>query len=246
MNGYRAILGAVSAGTIKPREQAQRAPLPFVTIARQAGAGGNTLKDRLVQRLAAIDKAEPPWTGFDRELVEKVAEEHNLSSPLLETLDEASYSYLNEMLSSFTLHGKPEPGEPTVYRRVAKTIRALAYIGRVVIVGRGGVFLTQDMPTGVHVYLVAPFEQRVKMTERHRGIPRKQAQDWVRRIDENRHAFYQRHWPQHHVGPEAFTLTFNTARVSDEQMVEAILPLIPGIASKAAHTRHRHTQHAGH
>ncbi|MFW6060438.1 MAG: AAA family ATPase [Phycisphaeraceae bacterium] len=239
MEGFRAISGAVAAGAIRPHEQARRAPLPFITISRQAGAGGIALKDKLVQRLRAIDKADPPWTGFDRELVEKVAADYDLSSPLLETLDEASHSYLNELFSALLI-SKPEPNELAVYRRVAKTIRALAQVGRVVIVGRGGMFITEDMPAGVHVHLVAPLAQRIEMAQRTRGFARKEAAEWVQRIDENRAAFYRRHWPQRTVGPEVFSVVFNTAHVSEDAMVEALLPLIPGMQEK----RDRHRQHA--
>ena len=244
MDGYRAIIGAVASGTLRPREQVQNAPLPFITIARQAGAGGNALKDKLVERLNAIDRADPPWTGFDRELVEKVAETYDLSSPLLETLDERNHSYMDELLTSFKLHGKSEPSELAVYRRVAKTIRALAQVGRVVVVGRGGVFITRDMPVGLHVYLVAPFEQRVEMTRQARGLRQEDAQEWVKRTDAGRENFYHRHWPQHKVSPEAFTVTFNTAAVSDEQMVESIIPLLRGMEAKKAQHENRVAQHA--
>jgi len=223
MDGYRAILGAVRSGTVQPQEQGRAAPPPFVTIARQAGAGGNTLNGRLVARLNGIDRADPPWTGFDRELVEKVAQTYELSSPLLETLDESSHSYMDELLTGFKLHGKSEPSELAVYRRVAKTIRALAQVGRVVIVGRGGVFLTQDMPVGLHVYLVAPLEQRVAMAREARGLSRDDAAEWVKRTDAARESFYRRHWPGQPVGPEAFSVTFNTAAISDEQMVESMV-----------------------
>lgn len=246
MEGYRAIAGALSAGTIRPQEQARRAPLPFVTISRQAGAGGNTLKDCLVDRLREIDKADPPWTGFDHELVGKVAQDHHLSTPLLETLDEANHSYLNELFGS-VLTNKPEPSELAVLRRVAKTIRALAQVGRVVIVGRGGVFITEGMPAGVHIHLVAPLEDRIDATARSRGISQENAAAWVDRIDRNRQAFYHRHWPQRSLDAAAFTVTFNTGQLSDEQIVDAVIPLIPGM--KAKHERHQartRTAHAAH
>ncbi len=243
--GYRAIVGAVSAGTVRPQEQLKRAPLPFVTIARQAGAGGNTLKERLVQRLAMIDKADPPWSGFDHELIDKVAADHHLSTPLLESLDEGSHSYLDDLLfAGFNLSGKPEPTELTVYRRIAKTIRALARVGRVVIVGRGGVFLTEDLPTGVHVNLVAPREHRIEMTRRARNLSHDEAAKWVEQVDKNREAFFHRHWPKRSLSGESFTVTFNTATLSDEQITEALLPLIPGMQAKDAKHKALHAEHA--
>lgn len=246
MQTYRAIVGAVAAGTLKHRDAAGHQRPPFITVSRQAGAGGNTLKEKLARRLGAIDKADPPWSGFDQELVAKVAEDHDLSSPLLETLDEANHSYVNELLrATFNLgSSKPEPTELTVYRRVAKTVRALANAGRTIIVGRGGVFITSDLPGGVHIYLVAPLEYRVELTRKNRGLSYDDAAEWVRRVDENREAFYRRHWPQREVQPEAFHVTFNTAANDDDDMVEAILPLIPGMREKDEQYKQRHAQPA--
>lgn len=246
MQTYRAIVGAVAAGAVKRPETAERATLPFITISRQAGAGGNTLKEKLVDRLARIDRADPPWSGWDHELVAKVAEDHDLASPLLETLDEASHSYVNELLrAAFNLGSKKsEPTELTVYRRVAKTIRALARAGRTIVVGRGGVFITADMPGGMHIYLVAPLEYRIEMTRQNRGLSYDDAAEWVRKVDENREHFYRRHWPHRELRPESFTLTINTEPVDEEAMVDAIVPLIPGMKEKDLRHHDRQTAQA--
>lgn len=226
---FRTVLGALVAGVPLGQEEstAQR-PRPFITIARQAGARGRSLMGKLVQRLRELDPAQPPWTGFDRELVEKVAAEHQLYQPLVESLGRENRSYLEELLASLTVH-HPMPTEFAVYRRVAQTIRALAQAGRVIIVGRGGVFITRNMPQGLHILLVAPLEDRIEATRQRLGLSRQDAAEWVKRLDENRQAFYRRYWPQHSTGPESFSVTYNTASLSVDAIVESILPLIPGL-----------------
>jgi hypothetical protein len=57
----------------------------------------------------------------------------------------------------------------------------------------------------------------------------KHAANEVRRIDQNRESFYKRYWPDTPLSPSIFTATFNSAAMSDEKMVEAVLPLIPGL-----------------
>ena len=103
----------------------------------------------------------------------------------------------------------------------------LARGGRSIIVGRGGVFITRDLPGGIHVLLVAPFEQRVQHMACRRELSGDEARKLVRDIDQNRQAFYRRYWPKQGLTAEAFTITLNAALMTDEQMVGAILPLVP-------------------
>jgi cytidylate kinase len=117
----------------------------------------------------------------------------------------------------------------TVYRRVAGTINALAQAGRVVIVGRGGVCITRKLRGGVHVRLVAPLPQRISFMMRRFNLSAEAAAQQVRTRDRNREQFYRRYWPDHPLVAEMFTVTLNTEGLSEQQVVESLLPLIvPG------------------
>ena len=204
------------------------AAVPFVTISRQAGAGGWTLAQRLVDRLNAMEpNAAQPWTCWDRELVEKVAADHHISQRLIERLDVAEHTWLDDLFSGFALDERSHaPDEAFIFRRVAHTIRALAQIGRVVIVGRGGVFFTRNIPGAVHVRLVAPLQHRVEYMARVLAVPEKVAAEEVKQTDKLRDAFYRRYWPGQPLSPELFTLTINTAHVDESLCAELVLPLV--------------------
>src|SRR3954447_11629111 len=65
------------------RPGGQPKPPQFVTISRQAGAGGRTLAKRLSERLNALgigvgDDRDRAWSAWDHELVDKVSKEHEL------------------------------------------------------------------------------------------------------------------------------------------------------------------------
>ncbi|MFP4146023.1 MAG: AAA family ATPase [Phycisphaeraceae bacterium] len=228
MSNLRSIMGVVAAGAARGGQHRPEEIRPFVTIARQSGAGATTLKDRLVERLRELDTADPPWTGFERELVEKVAKEHQLSQPLVESLGEKTHSWIEDLFTGLTSHG-PEQSELTAYRRVAQTIRALAQAGRVVVVGRGGVFLTRDMPRGLHIQLVAPLEQRIAHVMQRDQVAEKEARKHIQQRDHARQQFYKRYWPNRTVTPESFTVTYNTAGIDEDALVDSIIPLIPGL-----------------
>ena len=62
--------------------EGQHSALPFVTISRQAGAGGWTLAQELAAALNIPERNEARrWTSWDRELVEKVADDHQIRIP---------------------------------------------------------------------------------------------------------------------------------------------------------------------
>jgi hypothetical protein len=208
----------------RPQPADERAA-PFVTISRQAGAGGRSLAAALTVHLNERDPGDVPWTVWDNELVERVASEYHLPRSKVAALENVRPSWLEEALGSLAISNPPSD-EMTVFHRVATTIRALAQIGRVIIVGRGSAFVTAGMPGGVHVRLVAPLDRRIAWTARSMAISPEVAADWVNEKDAARAAFYRRHFPSRPLIPENFTATFNSAAASAEQVATSVLALV--------------------
>ena len=206
---------------------ASATPRPFVTVSRQAGAGGRTFARSLAERLNSANPADRPWVVWDRELVTKVAQEQLIPAELTERLERRHDSRFEQLVAPFLPRDDPSMfGEAEVYRRVAQTIRALARAGRAVVVGRGGAYATRDLPGGVHVRLVAPFERRVAhMAAVLDGTPSAAAAE-VRRLDRERDAIHRRYGGEAALLPEVFTVTLNTAAMSPSLMVDCVLPLI--------------------
>jgi cytidylate kinase len=219
------VLAALHTATVNPAHAEGGPHAPFVTISRQAGAGGRTLARHLAAHLNQTDPGELRWTVWDNELVERVATEFHLPASRVAALEEEEPSWLEEALGSLTL-SDAGASELAVYHRVAATLRGLAEIGRVVIVGRGGGFVTADMPGGVHVRVVAPLEYRVAATAKAAGLATGAAAQLVREKDRAREAFYRRHWPKRPVTPESFTVTFNTATVTPDAFAASVAALI--------------------
>src|ERR1035441_665491 len=60
-----------------------------VTISRQTGSGAHAVAEKLAACLQALSPAHAcPWTVFDRNLVEKVLEDHNLPQRLAQFMPE--------------------------------------------------------------------------------------------------------------------------------------------------------------
>ncbi len=217
-SGYR--LGAEHA-----RHRVEAPAQPFVTIARQAGAGGVRLAVRLAERLNAElpESGDFRWHAYDRDLVEAVANDHHLSTHLIDSLSQRDQGWLSQVLSALDFD---RPGDLRVFRCTAATIRTLALAGRSILVGRGGVLMTRDLPRGVHVWLVAPHEQRVERLAKEQNLTPAKAAARVREIDHARQLFVKRYFPGQVFGPETFGLTLNCTSMSEDQMIGAIYALL--------------------
>jgi cytidylate kinase len=226
MDRLRTIAAMIQSGSHDELQNEGDGPRPFITIARQAGAGGHSLMERLLERLRDKDGRDPQWSGYDRELIDRVAEEHGIHQALVERLENEPRNWLDELFVGLSADALTY-SELSLARKVAQTIRGLAERGRCIIVGRGGVFVTRGMPGGVHVYLVAPREDRIRRMKRQLGVTEHEAARHVDELDQNRQAFYERYFPLQPLRPETFTLTINTSLLDDDRIVDVVLRALP-------------------
>lgn len=232
--GIHSVFAAIRTVPVPLHEAAMGASYskpPFITISREGGAGGRSIGQQLVERLNKIDPGTIPWTLWDKELVEKVASDHHLEKELVASLGEGGRSWMQDFLAG--LSSDIDATETRIYQGVATTIRALAHQGRVVIVGRGGVYITRNIPNGIHLRLVAPFEHRAQFMARQLKLSYDAAAEHVRQLDHARQAFYRRYWPREVLDHESFTLTLNTAMIDEQCAVECVLPLVKQVLRKA-------------
>lgn len=233
--GIRSVFAAIRAAPVPLRHVSSDRPMVhprFVTISRQCGAGGHTIGQMLVNRLNALTKADEEWTLWDRQVVEKVSADHHLAKDVVDSLEDSGRTWLEDFVAALAID--TDETEAKIYGLVVATIRALAQKGRVVIVGRGGVYITRNMPGGVHLRFVAPLEYRVRYMANQLHLSHEEALSHVQHVDRQRETFYRRYWPKEMRAPEVFTLTINTSLVTEERAVESIIPLILPVV-QAAH-----------
>jgi cytidylate kinase len=202
-------LEALSAGRSKEGKKPQ--PIqPFLTISRQAGAGGRSVAGKVVEILNA-DPQNVPWTMFDKELVEVVREQHNLPEDVARYMTESSVNevsdYVGEMLG---LH----PSSFELVRKTNETIITLARMGHSVIVGRGGNLLTRAMEGGFHVRLVAPEEWRLAHMRELHDMGEKEALERLKETDAGRRKYVRDHFDADLENALAYDCTINTGTMS--------------------------------
>ncbi|MGA2661497.1 MAG: cytidylate kinase-like family protein [Verrucomicrobiota bacterium] len=184
-----------------------------VTISRQSGAGGHLVGEKLA---AYLDKHVPNgscrWTIFDRNLVQRVLEDHHLPERLAQFMPEDRISEIADTMDElFGLH----PPSWTLVRNTADTILHLAQLGNVILIGRGANIITSKLDYVFHVRLVGSFDRRVAYIQRLEGLSLKAARGFVRREDRGRQRYVKKYFHKDINDPLLYHLAINTDLVPE-------------------------------
>ncbi|MGA7130468.1 MAG: cytidylate kinase-like family protein [Chthoniobacterales bacterium] len=166
----------------------QNVSRPAVTISRQSGAGALIVANLVARQLDLECRGDPPspWAVFDRNLLTKILEDHDLSKRIEEFMPEDSRFPLSEAFEY--LLGLHPPGW-TLREYAKETIRKLATRGNVILIGRAGAIITANMRHVLHVRLIASFDFRVQNYAQFQGINAEEAARAVRANDNANHHF---------------------------------------------------------
>lgn len=193
---------------------------PFITLSREVCAGASTICHCLLPKLDAQLGAEgEEWVLLDKDLLGYALACNELPQQLARYLPEDQISEIDAMIGEvFGLH----PSIWELEQRVAHAIVQLAHVGRVVFVGRAAHFLTQSLPGGFHVRLVAPRDLRISRLMALEGIGEAEAAAFVERTDHGRRRFVKSHFGRDIDDPHTYDLVLNTERISAETAASLI------------------------
>ncbi|MGC9452995.1 MAG: AAA family ATPase [Oceanipulchritudo sp.] len=186
-------------------------PLPAITISRESGACAHSVGQRVVQLLEEKrdKKRGGPWTLFDRDLVEKVLQDHELPERIRQFMPEDKIKNVADCVEALLgLH----PNSWTLVHYTVDTILRLAHMGNVVIIGRGANLITENMPNVFHVRLIAPQDFRIHHLKERERISAKEAAKLVRKTDTARKRYVSTNFTAAIDDPRAYHLTINTAK----------------------------------
>ena len=197
-----------------------RAVCRAVTISRQAGCGALVVAEKLAARLqTSLPPGEPPWAVFDRNLMEKVLEDHNLPAQLARFLPEDRMTELQDIADE--LFGL-RPASWTVIEQTAETILKLAELGRVIVIGRGANIVTARLPQVLHVRLVAPLAKRLEHCRTAYNMTERDARSFCAREDTGRERYLKKYFKADIADPLLYHLTINTGLVSFDDAARLI------------------------
>lgn len=206
--------------------QVSTPPLPpsqpprAITISRETGAGALTIGQLLAEYLQARqNEGQSPWAVFDRNLVEKVLEDHGLQKTLAEHMPEDVAPRIRNVVEEI-LGVHPPPW--TLVENTSRTILKLASLGNVVLVGRGAHLITAHLKHVFHVRLIAPVEQRIAHMETFYNLNHDDAVHFTHKTDRARARYVREHFKSDVDDPLHYHLTINTGLVSFNETARLI------------------------
>jgi cytidylate kinase len=198
---------------------------PFVTISRQAGAGGHLLSYVILSEFLKF-KGNPifeGWHVFDKDLCEVIAKDPILQVSVQDLVSEKYQSEFREFIESlFTGQSR----QYMLYKTTFKVVRMLSVIGKVIIVGRGSALVTADLPQGIHIRLVAPKSNRVVWMMKRFKLNKEAATKAIDKQDADRRKLVKLFFHRDIEDPLLYDAVWNTGKVPLEVITRATLDMI--------------------
>ncbi len=200
-------------------ERKEKSDKSFVTISREFGAEGWILGQKLEQLLNKESKYNPPWVAYNKEILSKLEQDHHLSAQLVESLEKPEQNAITEFFDNYF---GDKPPRIAIYKKTARVVKTLASNGHVILVGRGGCFITHEMKAGFHVRCVAPFDFRVQNIMKQRDLSQKESEKLIQEMEKERDAFIKDYFFTDVSNPHYYDLVINTSRFTLDDAVDLV------------------------
>jgi cytidylate kinase len=211
-----------------PASDEEGAARPVITLSRQMGSGAHTIGEGLARYMQERGDGGP-WAVFDRNLVEKVLEDHRLPKRLAAFMPEDRIRGVEDTLDElFGLH----PPSSELVRQTAETILHLAEMGNVIVIGRGANLITGKLEQAFHVRLVGSLERRRERVQEAEHVSAKEALRQIKKADAGRKRYLRRYFRKDIDDGLLYHLTINTDLVPCEQAVVLIGDAVLNRSSK--------------
>jgi len=194
------------------RKRKYKKPIrPVITISRLPGCNAWDIAKEISEALE-ID-------FFDREIVDKIAENAEVNRRVVETVDEQDNSVVLDWLSTLTAERHLWPNE--YLDHLTKIIGTIGAHGHAVILGRGASYI---LPKEVclRVLVIAPVELRIKNVKDTYKVSEKVARQNVMGVESDRVAFIRRYFHADMLNPINYDLVFNMEMCDRDSVVEMV------------------------
>jgi cytidylate kinase len=197
----------------------------IITLDREYGSGGAVIAEKVASRLG--------WKLWDQLLTDEIARRMDCEGSDVEKHEEKRDPAFYRLLKSF-MRGSFEGSlnarrlkmvdTDCVREIVLQILPEIADKGNCVIVGRGSAYYLGTRPDAFHVFIYAPFEDRVHRLQ-STGKGEKEAIELAETVDRDRADFVKQYfdleWPDRH----RFHLMVNSG-MGEDVAVETILDAV--------------------
>jgi hypothetical protein len=182
----------------------------LITLEREYGSGGGDIAAKVASRLG--------WTLWDQLLTDEIARRLHCDRRSVEEREEREDPAFYRLVKAF-LRGSFEGSQNAPRLRIVDTERIrglvrrllpeIADAGNCVIVGRGSAYILGDRCDALHVFVYAPFQERIRRLQ-DKGKSEAEARELAETVDRDRAEFIQRYYQVEWPGRHRFHLMVNS------------------------------------
>lgn len=191
---------------------------PFLTISRQTGCNGSGIAADLIRELKKYDKG---WKFINKEILEESANKLKMEpSRIRYVFETKEKTHADDVISA--LSSRYYKSDKAVRKTITQVLRHYSEKGKVVIVGRAGIATTNDLPGGIHIRLVAPYDWRVSSLKRRKSFEDIPVKKFIMEHDKKKRKLIEDFCGKN-INEILFDLTINCASFTRQQLIDLII-----------------------
>ena len=193
-----------------------------ITIGREYGSGGKYIGERLAEELNL--------KLYDKELLNKVAEESGMDLNILEQMDEKQeecfwYTFAMSLYQQDSLDTLSEiPSNEKIFIEQAKIIEELAQKENCIIIGRCSNVILKNKPNVLNIFVYSSeLDFKVKRKMQYGNFESElEAIKAIERIDKERETYYNYFTKENWGDRKSYDLMIDTSKIGVDKAVELI------------------------
>jgi len=173
------------------------------------GSGARIVAAKLAHELG--------WSLWDRELIDEIAQNAEVSRPVVEAFDEKTISEIE--LFAHGMFGDHEMADFLYARHLARAVASIARLGNAIILGRGANYL---LPDALNIRIDASDERRIENMMNYENLTREQAIAKLHDSDRERRHFLYTLFGRERVESTIYDLTIWMDKFTSDDAVDII------------------------
>jgi hypothetical protein len=195
----------------KGETQSSTRTVNFISISREAGAGGSEIGQEIGRRLG--------WRVFDKNLLDLIADRYHVCRRMLDLVDETRSNWVYDVLGNW-MDCQIVP-HMKYFHQLCSVMLTAAHCEHAVFIGRGAQFLLPRNQL-LAVRLVASPKYRTEQLMERTGMNEKDARQIMEETDAGRREFIRQFLRRDVADPHFYDLVINVERCGRKAAVDEI------------------------
>lgn len=213
----------------KRRYERQNRFLPVITIAREYGAAGHEVGQKVAEALG--------FTLYDKDIIEKTAQNLGMeATDIVRKEQKITSSQLLKLIMS-ERGNEPDPAfskEDAIFMEQTNIIYDIAQKGHAVIIGRLADYVLEGRPNCIRVFLKSSLDVASARIASERKIPVAEARKVVAEVNQDRANHYWRYTEKTWGDPNNYEIVLSTSIAGADAAARSIVAFVNWMQGKKA------------